>query len=141
MINGLGGAFVFSTRPVELAAWYTEHLGLRFEGSAEFGAFYQQFWAANPDAPQERWDTTFAIMKAPDDYARPVPDTEPDSMYGDQPFMVNLRTADLDALMADFEAKGVAILKRQDEAYGKFAWVRDLDGHRIELYQPIPPSP
>ena len=61
-------------------------------------------------------------------------------MYGDQSYMVNLRTDDLDGLIADLEAKSIPILKREDEPYGKFAWIRDLDGHRIELYQPILPS-
>ena len=141
MINGLGGAFVFSHRPADLAAWYTEHLGFTFEGSAEFGAFYQMFWTLDPDDPAQRRDTTFSIMKAHASTEHPVPEEEPDSMYGDQPFMVNLRTDDLDALVAHLETKGVSILKQEDEPYGRFAWIRDPDGHRIELYQPIPPAP
>ena len=141
MINGLGGAFIFSHRPANLAAWYTEHLGFSFEGSTEAATFYQMFWTLDPDDPERRRDTTFAIMQAEAPTARSVPDEEPESMYGDQPFMVNLRTDDLDALVAHLETKGVSILKRQDEPYGRFAWIRDPDGHRIELYQPLtPPS-
>ncbi|GAB5520919.1 MAG: VOC family protein [Rhodothermales bacterium] len=139
-INGLGGTFVFSNNPTALAQWYTDVLGFTFEGSEEFGAFYQMFFSLNPDDHDQRWDTTFAVMKAERDFSIPVPDEEPKSMYGDQSYMVNLRTDDLDALVADLEAKGITILKRADESYGKFAWIRDVDGHRIELYQPIRPS-
>lgn len=64
---------------------------------------------------------------------------EPSDMYGDQPFMVNLRIRDLDGLVAHLEREGVTIIKREDESYGRFAWVRDPDGRRIELCQPLAP--
>jgi predicted enzyme related to lactoylglutathione lyase len=52
--------------------------------------------------------------------------------------MINYRVDDLDALLKDLEAKGVWIdPKRQDEGYGKFAWIQDCDGNRVELWQPI----
>ena len=136
LINGLGGAFVFSDKPVELAAWYAEHFGFEFEGSAEFGAFYQTFWSCDPDNPEHKLDTSFSIIKAKSSTSRPVPVEEPESMYGDQPYMMNLRTDDLDALVAHLESKGVDILKREDEEYGRFACVRDPEGSRVELYEP-----
>ncbi len=136
LINGLGGAFVFSDKPVELAEWYTEHFGFQFEGSAEFGAYYQTFWGLDPDNPEHKLDTTFSIIKANEPMGRTAPDEEPESMYGDQPYMMNLRTDDLDALVAHLESKGVTILKREDEEYGRFAWVRDSEGNRVELYEP-----
>jgi len=136
LINGLGGAFVFSDKPVELAAWYAEHFGFEFEGSAEFGAFYQTFWSCDPDNPEHKLDTSFSIIKAKSSTSRPVPVEEPESMYGDQPYMMNLRTDDLDALVTHLESKGVDILKREDEEYGRFAWVRDPEGSRVELYEP-----
>ncbi|MEM8559191.1 MAG: VOC family protein [Bacteroidota bacterium] len=138
-INGIGGAFVFSPDPKRLADWYAEHLGIAFEGSAEAGAFYQRFVAVDPDEPSRLRDSTFAIMQAKTTFPPPIVEGEGET-YGDQPFMVNLRTDDLDALVANLEAKGVALLDRQDESYGKFAWVRDPDGRRVELYQPVLPS-
>lgn len=137
LINGLGGAFVFSDKPVELAKWYTEHFGFEFEGSAEFGAFYQMFWGVDPDNPERKLDTTFSIIKANRNMGRSAPAEEPESMYGDQAYMMNLRTDDLDALVAHLESKGVAILKRESEEYGRFAWVRDPEGNRVELYEPV----
>ncbi|MEO0740258.1 MAG: VOC family protein [Bacteroidota bacterium] len=139
-INGLGGAFVFSNDPKRLADWYTEHLGLAFEGSVEFGAFYHQFWSLHRDDPARRLDTTFAIMQAKADFPPPLVHGDVET-YGDQPFMVNLRVNDLDALLDRLQQNGIEALGRQDEAYGKFAWVRDADGHRVELYQPTMQPP
>jgi len=136
VVNGVGGAFVFSEDPARLAAWYTRHLGIDFEGGGEFGAFYRMYVAADPQQPERRLDTTFSIMKAGFPTARPAPEREPESMYGDQPFMVNLRVNDLDAVAARLAAGGVHFIARQDEPYGRFAWVRDADGNRVELYEP-----
>jgi predicted enzyme related to lactoylglutathione lyase len=55
-------------------------------------------------------------------------------------FMVNFAVDDLDALLAKLTAKGVTILKRDDsDANGKFAWILDPDGTKIELWQPNKP--
>jgi predicted enzyme related to lactoylglutathione lyase len=50
-------------------------------------------------------------------------------------FMINLRVDDLDAFTAGLEAKGIEILGRQDEDYGKFAWILDCDGIKLELWE------
>ncbi len=110
---------------------------MEFEGSEEFGAFYRVFWAVDPDNSSRKLDTTFSIMKAGIPLERRVPQEEPEQMYGDQPFMVNLRVLDLDALLEHLAAKGVRPIRRQDESYGRFAWIRDGDGNRVELYQPL----
>lgn len=136
-VNGVGGAFVFSEDPAKLSRWYQDNLGLEFEGSEEFGAFYQVFWGLNPDNPAHRLDTTFAIMRS----RMPLPSRdvqeEPEEMYGDQPFMLNLRVDDLDALLNDLRQRGIEAIRREDEDYGHFAWIRDADGNRVELYQPV----
>ncbi len=117
LIDGVGGAFVFSENPGRLADWYAEHLDIRFEGSEEFGAFYVRYVASDPDDPARVMDTTFAIMKA----KRPPPrmarnkGAEQGDMYGDQPFMVNLRVRDLDAVLAHLGERGVEPLRRDDE--------------------------
>lgn len=138
LIDGVGGAFIFSNDAERLANWYTEYLGLEFEGSTEFGAFYRVFWGLDPDDAERRMDTTFAIMQAKVDLDAPVMDPEPDSMYGDQPFMTNLRVRDLEGVLAHLADKGVEPIKQVDEGYGLFAWIRDGDGNRIELYQSVP---
>ena len=55
--------------------------------------------------------------------------------------MINLRVDDLDAMIAELEAKGIEILGRQDEDYGNFAWILDCDGIKIELWQQKGPAP
>lgn len=134
-INGIGGAFIFSNDPARLARWYTEKLGFVFEGGGE--AFYQVFWSADQNDASRKLDTSFSIIKANTSFSRPAPAEEPESMYGDQPFMLNLRTDDLAALVAHLEQNGVRVIKRQDESYGRFAWIRDPEGNRVELYQPL----
>ena len=140
MIDGLGGAFVFSNDPDRLANWYQEHLGLSFERAGE-GAFYQMFWAVDADEPTRKMDTTFAIMQASVPLPQHEGGPEPESMYGDQPFMVNLRVKNLDETLAHLASKGVEPLKRDDSEYGKFAWIRDGDGNRVELYESPHASP
>jgi catechol 2,3-dioxygenase-like lactoylglutathione lyase family enzyme len=141
-ISGIGGAFVFSNDPDSLAQWYSDHLGLKFEGDPASGTYYQMFFGLDPGDTSRKLDTTFAIMKANIPLDRSIPKSgEPDNMYGDQPYMINLRVYDLDRLLADLAAKDIHPIKRQDESYGKFAWIRDADGNRVELYEPIlPPS-
>jgi predicted enzyme related to lactoylglutathione lyase len=51
--------------------------------------------------------------------------------------MVNLRVRDIDAVLEHLAARGVRPIKREEYDYGRFAWIRDLDGNRIELYQPL----
>ncbi len=136
LIDGVGGAFVFSNDAERLAGWYAEHLGFEFEGSAEFGAFYHVFWAVDPENEARRLDTTFAIMQAKVDLDNGTPSEEPESMYGDQAYMINLRVTDIELVLSQLAAKGVEPIKQADEGYGIFAWIRDGDGNRVELYQP-----
>ncbi len=56
--------------------------------------------------------------------------------------MINFRVDDMDALVSQLEAAGVKIdPKRDDSEYGKFAWIYDLEGNRVELWQPVPEGP
>ena len=120
-ITGLGGVFYKVADPAATAAWYKDTLGL----SGEHGImlFHRN---DTPDA----FGLLTAFEAATDYFA-------PSSL----PFMINLRVDDLDGLISDLEAKGVAILGRQDEAYGKFAWIVDPDGVKIELYQQADAEP
>ena len=136
LVNGVGGAFIFSADPKGLARWYWENLGIEFEGDGTGEMFYKVYLALDPRDTSRTLDTTLAILKAKISLNQTIPEVEPQSMYGDQPFMLNLRVDDLRALLAQLEASGISILGREDLAYGKFAWIRDLDGNRVELYQP-----
>lgn len=135
MIDGVGGAFVCSNDAGRLADWYRDYLGMELEGSGE--AFYITYWGLDPGDHSRKLDTTFSIMQAKVELPQRGGGAEPDDMYGDQPFMLNLRVRDIDAVLEHLATKGVEAIKREEYDYGRFAWIRDLDGNRIELYQPL----
>lgn len=120
-ITGLGGLF-YKVRDVERTRhWYQEVLGIGGDWGASF-----PFRADDPDG--------FALLSpfaAETDYFAP----------SDAGFMLNLRVDDLDGMVEALEAKGIAILGRQDEPYGRFAWILDCDGLKVELWQQVGPAP
>lgn len=136
LITGIGGVFLFTDKPKELAEWYTKIFEFKFENSPDFTAFYQVFINLDKDDNSKKIDFHFAIMKSNSSNKREI-SSEPDSMYGDQNYMINIRTENLENLLNHIKANSVNVIKTEDYEYGKFAWVRDLDGNRIELYQPL----
>ena len=119
-VTGLGGVFFKADDPKRLSSWYETHLGLKGEDGSVF--FH---W-------RER-DADAAGMTVWSIFPR-------DSTYFDPsraPFMLNYRVDDLDALLERLRAEGVTIDdRREDSQYGRFAWVMDPEGNRIELWQP-----
>ena len=120
-ITGVGGIFYKVEDTDKTRSWYQEKLGI----GGEWGAMFP-FKNDDPEG-----FTLFSQFKADTDYFGP----------SDKPFMVNLRVDDLDGVVADLESKGVEILGRQDEDYGRFAWIMDPDGVKIELWQQLGPAP
>ncbi|MFL6157577.1 MAG: VOC family protein [Marmoricola sp.] len=113
-VLGIGGYFLRATDPGALGDWYREHLGLDVD---EHG-----LW--RPEAGP----TVFATFPADTDYlGRP-----------DQRTMLNFRVADLDAMLAQLRAAGADVSPdREDmDGIGRFGWVTDPEGNRIELWQP-----
>jgi predicted enzyme related to lactoylglutathione lyase len=114
---GLGGIFFKSRDPAALSAWYAEHLGLRLE---DWGGVRFDEDAARPGF------TLWAPFAADTDYFGP----------GTQSYMINFRVDDLDALLAQLRAAGVAVDERTDiSELGRFGWILDPEGTRIELWQ------
>jgi len=136
LLSGLGGVFVFSENPGALAEWYGRVFDLEFEGVGEQGSYYV-FWSRSDQDPDRRLDTTFAVLPARGELTRPPPDPDPQDMYGDQAYMVNMRVEDMDRMLAHLEEQQVPVIGEQNEDYGRFVWVRDADGNRVELYQPL----
>lgn len=135
-LSGIGGVFIFSEQPGPLAQWYARVFDLDFQQVGEQGSYYV-FWSRADQEPDRRLDTTFAVMPANGSLPRPPRNRDPENMYGDQPYMVNLRVEHMDQMLARLEREGVDVVGRQDEDYGRFAWVMDPDGNRLELYQPL----
>ncbi len=113
-VLGIGGYFLRATDPAALGAWYRDCLGLDADENG--------LWRV------EEGPTVFATFEAETDY------------FGSraQQTMVNFRVRDLDAMLAQLRAKGADVVdETQDmEGVGRFGWVIDPEGNRIELWQP-----
>ena len=118
-ITGIGGVFIKAKDPKALVAWYRDVLGMPVQ--AWGGA------ALRYDAPGHPPAAGWAAFPASSSYFAP----------STSEFMVNYAVDDLDALLARLQAKGVPVLKRtDDDANGRFAWILDPEGHKIELWEP-----
>jgi len=121
-VTGLGGIFYKVADPAATQAWYKEHLGVGGD------------WGATFRYADEGTDDPFSLLspfKQSTEYMNP----------STAAFMINLRVDDLDGMIAQLERKGIAILGRQDEDYGNFAWILDCDGVKVELWQQKGPAP
>ena len=123
-ITGVGGVFFKAKDPKALAAWYRDALGLPLE--AWGGAALRYDAPGHP--PALGWNAFPATTK----YFAP----------STSDFMINYAVDDMDAIVARLTAKGVAILKRtDDDASGRFAWILDPEGNKIELWEPKRTAP
>lgn len=123
-ITGVGGIFVTSKDPKALAAWYRDVLGIHVE---PWGGAMLAY-----DAPGHPPMVVWNAFKEGDGYLKP----------STREFMINFAVDDLDAFLARIEAKGVKVLKRDDsDPSGRFAWIMDPDGTKIELWQSKPHQP
>jgi len=125
-ILGIGGVFFKSANRDQMREWYLKHLGLADKGG---GAMLP--WREHDD-PQTEHVTVWTIFPTSSKYLDPSPAS----------FMINYIVDDLDALLDRLKQEGVKIdPKRMNESYGRFAWIYDLDGNKIELWQPIAAKP
>jgi predicted enzyme related to lactoylglutathione lyase len=121
-VTGIGGIFFKATDPAALGAWYKTHLGIDVQ---EWGgaAFRWTDEAGNPTAGTTIW----SVGSAGADPFAP----------SQSPFMVNYRVADLSALLEALRREGCNVLEKTDDSeYGKFGWVIDPEGNKVELWQP-----
>ncbi len=122
-VTGIGGVFVRSPDPKAMVKWYAEHLGIAMSPYFDGTSFE---W--RDEVPAGTGQTAWSVFKT--DSAKLGELT--------QQAMVNYRVDDLDALLESLGAAGVWIdPKREDGDYGKFAWIKDCDGNRVELWQPV----
>jgi catechol 2,3-dioxygenase-like lactoylglutathione lyase family enzyme len=121
-ITGVGGIFIRSKDPKALAAWYHDVLGIELQ---PWGGATLRY-----DAPGHPPFLVWSAFPETTDYMAP----------SKREFMINFAVDDLDAFTRRLEAKGVKILKRDDtDPSGRFAWILDPDGSKIELWEPKKP--
>jgi len=120
-VTGIGGIFLRSKEPKRLARWYREHLGLEVENQVV------TFEWLSPKPGHDRGATLWAAL----------PSNDRDWGRGHPTAMVNYRVQDLAALLELLKAEGVAVeAKTEESEYGRFGWVTDPDGNRVELWEP-----
>jgi predicted enzyme related to lactoylglutathione lyase len=120
-VTGVGGVFLKSSDPKRLTAWYAEHLGFP---TTDWGVSFE--W--KDEVPEGTGTTAWSTFPADSKHFGDGPQTS----------MINYRVDDMDALLEKLAAAGVWIdPKRDDASYGKFAWIKDCDGNRVELWQPL----
>ena len=121
-VTGLGGPFIKAKDPKGLAAWYEKHLGLHFNGST-----YTVMPFTGEDGQSKAGYNVFSFFKEDSNYFAP----------SEKAVMVNFIVKDLFALIALLKEEGVTLVgEPKDEEYGKFAWILDPEGNKIELWEP-----
>ncbi len=118
-ITGIGGVFVKSADPKALAKWYREVLGLDV---ASWGGAALAY-----DAPGHPPKVSWMAFPQTSDHMAPSP----------REFMINFAVDDMDAMIARLGANDVPVLSHgEDNPFGRFIWIQDPDGTKIELWQP-----
>lgn len=120
-VTGIGGIFFKAKDQKELQRWYSDHLGIGV-GSEPCAIFE---WREK-DEPERDGCTVWSIFRGDTTYFDP----------GASPFMVNYRVADLGRLTELLRAEGVEVTGPEEHPNGRFAWITDPEGNRIELWEP-----
>jgi len=117
-VTGIGGIFFKARDPERMSSWYRDRLGIgNEEGQADF------VWREH-DQPDQLGRTVWSLFPAETDYLGPAA------------FMINYRVTNLDRMVEQLRSDGVAIDKIEEYDYGRFAWITDPEGNRIELWEP-----
>ena len=122
-VTGLGGIFFKAKDTTKLRQWYVKHLGLPLD--PQWGGW--QFDWRDAKHPKKKGATMWSAFEADTAYFKP----------SKKPFMFNFRVGNLKRVLAELKAEGVWVDPKVEESeFGKFGWVMDCEGNRIELWQP-----
>ena len=117
-VIGIGGVFFKAKDPKAMAQWYQTHLGIDFGGN-----IYSEF----KFSAEEKGSIAFSFFQPNTKYFEP----------SEKDFMINFRVENLDELLNSLREEGVEIVgEPQAYDYGKFGWILDPEGNKIELWQP-----
>jgi predicted enzyme related to lactoylglutathione lyase len=122
-VIGIGGVFFKAQNPETLRAWYQEHLGI---DSEKWGATFK--WDS-PELKAQQKDFQTAWNPFPENTTYYAP--------SEKSFMINYVVEDLVKLVEAFKVEGIPLVgEMQDGDFGKFAWIMDPEGNKIELWEP-----
>ena len=118
-VTGIGGIFFKTQNRAQTIEWYQTHLGIPME---DWGG--KQFFWREMEKPEQTGSTSLAFF-------------DNTSSYFNKEFMINFRVENLDATLEALRAEGITVIDEiQDAEYGRFGWVTDPEGNRIELWEP-----
>ncbi len=121
-VTGLGGVFFKCKDPTKLKAWYQQHLGLQTD---QYGTNFE--WRLATDSTKKGF-TQWSPFKETTKYFDP----------STRDFMINYRVDNLDALMEQLRKDSITIVDNVERVdYGKFVHIMDLEGNKIELWEPF----
>lgn len=119
-VTGIGGVFFKTKDPEKIKEWYGKHLGLPIDN---YGCSFWWKDQAGNDAM-----TQWSPFKDDTEYFKP----------SQKQFMMNFRVENLYELLQTLKAEGVTIVGEVEEYdYGKFGWILDPEGNKIELWEPV----
>lgn len=129
LVNGIGGVFLFTNNVQRLVEWYRDSLGMIPEGvDSDCKSFYTTFEYRDLETPEIKRTIAWAIMPA-----------EQDITEKPRTGRFNYSVQSMAETLAHLQSQGVAIDKSEEyEGFGKFTWVTDPDGNKIELWEPVP---
>ena len=120
-VTGVGGIFIKAKDPQAMYAWYEKHLGIARDPTSQAVMFA---WR-EPDSGAEG-QTVWSLFKQSSNYFDP----------STSQVMINYRVGDMDAVVSALESEGIKVLGREDHEYGRFVWILDPEGNKIELWEP-----
>lgn len=121
-VTGIGGIFFKCKDPDSVKAWYKTHLGLNTDN---YGTTFE--WRQGAD-PNKKGHTQWSPFRDTTKYFEPSA----------KEFMINYRVENLEALVAELQKEGVTVLDQiETYDYGKFVHILDLEGNKIELWEPV----
>ena len=121
-VVGIGGIFIKSKDPETLKAWYKTHLGMDIQ---DWGGMAFQW--GTPENPSTNGTTVWSVFEDSSQYFAP----------SEAKFMINYFVEDLHSVLDALRAEGCDVDKKTEESeLGKFGWVMDPDGNRVELWEP-----
>lgn len=121
-VTGIGGVFFQAKNPATLHAWYKKHLGIDVQ---EWGG--AMFTWTDDEGKPTNGTTVWSVGAAGGSQYAP----------STAAFMINYRVADLAALLKALREEGCNVLEKTDDSeFGKFGWVMDPEGNKVELWQP-----
>ena len=115
--------FLYSENPEKLAKWYKANLGLDYEFTQEYEAYFVTFKYLDEQEASHRY-TCFSIMKSEN---RPI--------YPEQLFTINFRVYDMDKMVAQLKQNGIEFTISDIPGQGKFTRLKDPENNHIELWE------